>query len=189
MIDVEALIGRRPGGAITAEHQVVLDGELKAGGGKLAHDGGERWEPAPIGQALDGRVGVGEPACFIQTIDGVIEIHGDLPIKKEICSRCAKRILTFLRPTGQSISRDARGPKGKKYTHKPCRLHGWNRSDKKCFGRWSAWRTGGHLAESEFDWKRPGASASPIKRLTSSLMPSAALSISRSESAAGLPGR
>src|SRR5258706_7709967 len=79
VIDVEALAEGGPGGAITAEHQVVLDGELEAGGGELAHDGGEGREPAAVGEAFDGSVGRWEPSRFIQTIYGVVEVHGAFP--------------------------------------------------------------------------------------------------------------
>src|SRR4051794_3237254 len=52
VIDVEALFGGGPGGAITVEHDVVLDGELEAAGGELLLDGGEGGEPAAVGQAF-----------------------------------------------------------------------------------------------------------------------------------------
>src|SRR5438105_3529675 len=52
VIDVEALILRRPGGPVTTKHQVVLDGQLQSGRGELALDRGECGEPAAIGQAL-----------------------------------------------------------------------------------------------------------------------------------------
>ena len=79
MIDVEALALGGPGGAITTEHQVVLDGQLQAGLCELVLDGGEGGEPAAVGEALGRAIGRGEPSRFIKTINGVIEVHGTFP--------------------------------------------------------------------------------------------------------------
>jgi hypothetical protein len=88
VIDVKALALGGPGGAVTTEHEVVLDGKLEASAGELALDGSEGGEPAAIGQALDGGVACREPACVIQPIDGVIEIHGTFPSVGDQFSLC-----------------------------------------------------------------------------------------------------
>ena len=88
VIDVEALALGGPGGAVTTDHEVVLDGKLEAGLGELALDGGEGGEPTAIGQALDGGVARREPACVIQPIYGVIEIHGTFPSVGDQFSLC-----------------------------------------------------------------------------------------------------
>src|SRR5687767_1127707 len=79
VIHIDGLILRSPGGAITAEHQVVLHGELKPGLGKLTHDRGKGRIPAAVGEALHGGVGVGSPSSFVEAVNGVIEVHKTFP--------------------------------------------------------------------------------------------------------------